>query len=71
CGDKPIPRVSPYAVAVGMLCEWFPPRLAYEARRALAIYVRRVYESKKIKIPRYAKMEINNLIPVRESPEVD
>lgn len=67
CGDKPIPRVSPYEIAVGVLCEWFPPRLAYEARRELAIYVRRVYESKKIKIPRYARMDIDNLIPTRES----
>ena len=69
CEDKPHPRVSPYSVAIGVLCEWFPPRLAYEARRALALYVRRVYENRKIKIPRYARMEIDNLYPARELPE--
>jgi hypothetical protein len=63
--------VSPYTVAVGVLTECFPPRLAYEARRALALYVRRIYESKKIRLPRYAKADIESLIPTREMPEVE
>jgi|GEM_PF-3319257 len=64
CADKPEPnpRVSPYAVAVGVLCEWFPARLAHEARRELALYVRRIYESKKIEMPDRARMELESLI---------
>jgi len=63
CADKPIPPVSSYSVAVGLLCEWMPPRLVAEARREMALHLRRIYESSKIKIPRYARMQIDNLIP--------
>jgi hypothetical protein len=59
---KPNPRVSPYAVCLGVLCEWFPARLAYEARRNLAIYVRRIYESRRIEMPERARRELESLI---------
>lgn len=61
CSNKKTPHVSPYVVAIGVLCHWFPPKLVGQARRSMWAAVRRMYASKGVSIPPFASEEIDAL----------
>jgi hypothetical protein len=71
CADKPTPQVSPYVVAVGLLCHWLRPRQVGPARRAVWATIRRMYASKGVSIPPFATAEVDVLFlpPARQTPD--
>jgi len=71
CADKPTPQVSPYVVAVGLLCHWLRPRQVGPARRAVWASIRRMYASKGVSIPPFATAEVDVLFlpPARQTAD--
>jgi hypothetical protein len=63
CEGKPTPRVSPYVVAIGVLCHWFPVKFVKTARGLLWAYVRRMAEASKVDLPEFATKEVDALYP--------
>jgi hypothetical protein len=63
CGGKPRPHVSPYLVAIGVLCHWFPARIVRSTRATLWAFVRRLAEAHDAEISRSAMRELDTLYP--------
>ena len=67
---KADPHVSPYLVAVGVLCRWFSPRMVDGARRELSAHVRRMYARRNIHLPEFVTEQLDELLSlVRPLPE--
>jgi hypothetical protein len=64
CEGKPTPHVSPYLVAIGVLCHWFPARLVHTARATLWDCVRRLADAYKVRIPKFATEQVDALYPL-------
>jgi hypothetical protein len=64
CEGKPTPHVSPYLVAIGVLCHWFPARFVWSARAMLWTYVRRLADAHKARIPEFAAEQLDALYPL-------
>jgi hypothetical protein len=63
CEGKPTPHVSPYLVAIGVLCHWFPAKFVKTARGLLWACVRRMAKAYQAEFPEFASQELDALYP--------
>lgn len=59
CDGKATPQVSPYLVAVGVLCHWFPAGKVAKARVAVWAFVRELMEKEKIRVPPFVSVDVD------------
>jgi hypothetical protein len=62
CDGKATPQVSPYLVAVGVLCHWFPPRTVAKARGAVWAFVSDLMREERVKVPPFVTVDVDPLL---------